>query len=283
MSGFAVLRPVLQLGPHSRDAVIGYATLRLSGDTTVRKCSWQGILRGSKCERGSSYSLIHFPRTFYCKILRSSRSCAYGRRPWTKVIRRAEGEQPIWRFKKGMCNMCRSIANLKSIGQWRFVVKRKYSRVAAAEEGQALVEAALVLPMLLTVGTGILIFGIFMMQILSLTEGVGSAGRVLAVSGGVTLDPCASAATAVQNAAPLLKTSNLSYTVTMNTGTGGDQVYSGTSCSSASTTTGAAGYLVSGGTVKVKATYSNCSLSFYGNNLFPGGCSISQTVMETVQ
>jgi Flp pilus assembly protein TadG len=178
--------------------------------------------------------------------------------------------------------MCRSIANLKLNGQWRFVVKRKYSRVAAAEEGQALVEAALVLPMLLTVGTGILIFGIFMMQILSLTEGVGSAGRVLAVSGGVTLDPCAAAATAVQNAAPLLKTSNLTYQVTLNPGTG-NVVYSGASCSSSTTTTGAAGNLVSGGTAQVKATYSNCSLSFYGNNLFPGGCSISQTVMETVQ
>ena len=179
--------------------------------------------------------------------------------------------------------MCRSTAILKLNGQRQFDVKRKYSRVAAAEEGQALVEAALVLPMLLTVGTGILIFGIFMMQILSLTEGVGSAGRVLAVSGGVTLDPCAAAVTAVQNAAPLLKSSNLSYTVTMNTGTSGDQAYSGTSCSSTSTTTGSAGYLVSGGTVKVKATYSNCSLSFYGKNLFPGGCSISQSVMETVQ
>jgi len=179
--------------------------------------------------------------------------------------------------------MIRSITNSNLNGQRQLDVKRKCSRVAVAEEGQALVEAALVLPMLLTVGTGIIVFGIYMMQILSLTEGVGSAGRVLAVSGGVTLDPCAAAATAVQNASPLLKTSSLSYTVTMNTGTSGDQAYSGTSCSSASTTTGAAGYLVSGGTVKVKATYSSCSLSFYGNNFFPGGCSISQSVMETVQ
>jgi Flp pilus assembly protein TadG len=179
--------------------------------------------------------------------------------------------------------MRRSIANLKILGQQQLVVKRKYSRAVVAEEGQALVEAALVLPMLLAVGTGILVFGIFMMQILSLTEGVGSAGRVLAVSGGVTLDPCASAVTAFQNAAPLLNPSNLSYTVTMNTGTSGDQVYSAKTCSSTSTTSGAAGYLVSGGTVKLKVTYSHCSLSFYGRNLLPNGCSISQSVMETVQ
>ena len=166
--------------------------------------------------------------------------------------------------------------------QRQSVANRKFATILPREDGQALVEAALVLPMLLTAGTGILVFGIFMMQILSLTEGVGSAARVLAVSGGVTLDPCATVATAVQNAAPLLKTSNLTYQITLNPGTG-DVVYSGASCSSSSTTTGAAGNLVSGGTAKVKASYSNCSLSFYGNKLMPGGCSISQSVMETVQ
>jgi|CZKZ01.1.fsa_nt_gi Flp pilus assembly protein TadG len=188
----------------------------------------------------------------------------------------------MWRCKKGMCKMCRSIANLKIRGQRQSVVNRKFTHISPCEEGQALVEAALVLPMLLTIGTGILIFGIFMMQVLSLTEGVGNAGRVLAVSGGVTLDPCAAAVTAVQNSAPLLNTSNLTYQITLNPGTG-DVVYNGSSCSSSSTTTGAAGNLVSGGTAKVKVSYSNCSLSFYGNNLMPGGCSISQSVMETVQ
>jgi|GEM_PF-5461854 Flp pilus assembly protein TadG len=151
-----------------------------------------------------------------------------------------------------------------------------------SETGQALVEAALVLPLLLIAGTGILVFGLYMVQILSLTEGVGSAGRVLAANAGITLDPCAAAAQAFQNAAPLLKTSNLTYTITLNPGTG-NVPYSGTSCPSASTNTGAPGNLVSGGTATVKVTYSNCSLSFYGNNLLPGGCSISQQVTETVQ
>ena len=178
--------------------------------------------------------------------------------------------------------MCRSILISKVRCKRRSVVKKKFTRAASHEEGQALVEAALVLPMLLVVGTGILIFGIFMMQVMSLTEGVGNAGRVLAVSGGVTLDPCAAAVTAIQNAAPLLKTSNLSYQITLNPGTG-DVVYNTSTCPSTSTTTGAAGNLVSGGTAKIKATYSNCSLAFYGNNLSPGGCSISQSVTETVQ
>ena len=121
-----------------------------------------------------------------------------------------------------------SFARSKLCGE-RLTDRNRF-RIARCEEGQALVEAALVIPILLTVGTGILIFGIYMMQILSLTEGVGSAGRVLAVSSGVTLDPCATASAAFKNAAPLLKTTNLTYQITLNTGSSGDQVYSGTTC-----------------------------------------------------
>jgi Flp pilus assembly protein TadG len=154
--------------------------------------------------------------------------------------------------------------------------------IALREEGQVLVETALVLPALLIAGTGILIFGIYMMQILSLTEGVGNAGRALAVSAGLTTDPCATVVQAFQGAAPLLNSNYLTYKVTLNPGTGA-QSYSGTSCSSSTTTTGAAGNLVSGGTASVTVSYSNCSLTFYGNRLLPNGCSISAQVTEAVQ
>ncbi|MGA7242786.1 MAG: TadE family protein [Terracidiphilus sp.] len=109
------------------------------------------------------------------------------------------------------------------------------------EEGQALVELALVSSILLMVVTGILIFGIFEMQMMSLTEGVNSAGRVLAVSSGLTLDPCNSAAQAVQSAAPLLSPSNLSYQIVLNPtptlGSTTNHSYSAASCSSTSSTT----------------------------------------------
>ncbi len=155
------------------------------------------------------------------------------------------------------------------------------------EEGQALVELASVSSILLVVVTGILVFGIFEMQIMSLTEGVNSAGRVLAVSAGLTLDPCNTAAQAVQSAAPLLSSSNLSYQIVLNPtpslGSSTNQTFPGASCSSTSTTTGAPEALVSGGTVTVTATDSNCSLKFFGNNLMPNGCQISQSITETVQ
>ncbi len=155
------------------------------------------------------------------------------------------------------------------------------------EEGQALVELALVSSVLLVAVTGVLVFGIFEMQIMALTEGVNSAGRVLAVSAGNTLDPCAAAVSAVQGAAPLLTPGNLSYQIVMNPtptqGSSTNHTYTQTSCSSTSTTTGPPSYLFTGGTVSVTATYSKCSLNFFGGRLMPGGCQISQSITEVVQ
>ena len=156
-------------------------------------------------------------------------------------------------------------------------------RASRGTDGQALVETALILPIVLAIVFGILVFGIFTMQIISLGQGVNNAGSVLSVSAGQTTDPCSLAATSVQQAAPLLSTGSLSYSVTMTPSGGSAQTYSGSSCSSSSTTTGAPGYLVSGGTVQVTASYTNCSLKFFGKNFFPNGCSITSTITEAVQ
>jgi Flp pilus assembly protein TadG len=155
--------------------------------------------------------------------------------------------------------------------------------IANSTEGQALVETALILPIVLVIVFGILVFGIFTMQIMSLAQGVNNAGNVLSVSAGQTTDPCSLAATSVQQAAPLLSSGSLTYSVTETPSGGSAQTYSGSSCSSTSTTTGAAGNLSSGGTVQVTATYTNCSLKFYGKNFLPNGCSISSTITEAVQ
>jgi Flp pilus assembly protein TadG len=168
------------------------------------------------------------------------------------------------------------------------ITARIHSWSGSSEEGQGLVEFALVSSMLLVVVTGILIFGIFEMQLMSLTEGVNNAGRVLAVSAGLTLDPCAAAVSAVQSAAPLLNSSNMSYTIVLNptpsSGSSTAQTYANkTTCSSTSTTTGAPSYLVSGGSVSVTAYLNKCSLAMFGKNFAPGGCQIYQTITEAVQ
>ena len=181
----------------------------------------------------------------------------------------------------------RAAASKSEYAEARFSGGRVRALRHSGEEGQSAVEFALMLPMLMVIITGILIFGIYEMQILALTEGVSNAGRVLAVSAGQTLDPCATAVTAVTGAAAVLNPANLSYIITLNPVAGNLAVnnhsYPQASCLSANITSPPSSYMVSGGTVTVKATFNACSLQFYGNNLAPGGCSISQSITEVVQ
>ena len=142
------------------------------------------------------------------------------------------------------------------------------------ENGQAAVEIAFTLPLLLLVVTGILAFGLTLNNYMMLTDSVSVAGRQIAISRGNTTDPCATAVTAVTTAAPNLKPSKLSYTLTLN-GT----AYTGTSCSSSSTTTGAAGNLVQGSDATLNVTYP-CTLGVYGMHLT---CSLAAQVTEIVQ
>jgi Flp pilus assembly protein TadG len=139
-----------------------------------------------------------------------------------------------------------------------------------------LVELALVMPILLIILTGIFAFGIAMNNYLELTDSVAIGARFLAVSRGQTTDPCANGVAAIEKAAPYLKPASLSFTFVLN-GTS----YSGTSCSSASTSTGAAGNLVQGGNVQVTATYP-CNLAIYGKNYSPS-CTLTAQTTEIVQ
>jgi Flp pilus assembly protein TadG len=156
-------------------------------------------------------------------------------------------------------------------------------RFSRHDDGQVLVETALVLPIFLLIVTGTLIFGIFTMQMMGLTEGVSNAGRVLSVSAGNTLDPCSLAATSVQSASPGLGSSGLSYSITLTPQGGTAATYSGATCSSTDTTSGAAGNLKSGGIVTISATYTGCSLKYFGTNLTPSGCSMTKSITEAVQ
>lgn len=149
--------------------------------------------------------------------------------------------------------------------------------IRSGDAGGALVEFALVVPMMLVLTTGILIFGIAVANYLNLTEATSTGARLLAVSRGQTLDPCATTANAIYAAAPTLTRSNLTFTFVLN-GTS----YPGASCTSTSNTTGAAGNLVQGGTAKVTVTYP-CSLAIYGRNFAPGGCTLTSQTTELVQ
>jgi Flp pilus assembly protein TadG len=147
---------------------------------------------------------------------------------------------------------------------------------ASNKRGQALIEMALSLPVLLLIMTGIMTFGIALNNYLSLTNAVETGGEVLAVDRGQTTDPCADAARAIKNVSPFLNPASLSFTFSLN-GNG----YTGASCSSGSTTTGAAGNLVMGAPARVTATYP-CNLTVYGINYAPG-CTLTSQITEVVQ
>jgi len=146
---------------------------------------------------------------------------------------------------------------------------------ASDETGQSLIEFALCLPMLMLIVTGLLSFGLTLNNYILLTNATAVGARQLAISRGQTVDPCALVVSAVNTAAPLLTTTKYVFTFVLNGAS-----YSGTTCSSSSTTTGAAANLVQGAPAKVTVTYPN-SLGVYGMN-FGTGTLQAQTT-ELVQ
>jgi len=124
--------------------------------------------------------------------------------------------------------------------------------------------------------TGMFTFGITVGNYVTLTNATSAAALQLAISRGQTLDPCSLASSTVYSAAPNLKQSSLTFAYSLN-GT----AYSGTSCSSASTTSGAAGNLVQGQPAQVTITYP-CNLRIFILNSF-STCSLSAKTTELVQ
>jgi Flp pilus assembly protein TadG len=147
---------------------------------------------------------------------------------------------------------------------------------ASREEGSALIEMALVIPMLMLIVTAIFAFGIGLNNYLELTDAVSTAARQMAISRGQTTDPCAQAVTTIEKAAPQLKPASLTFSFVLN-----GAPYSGTSCSSTTTATGAAGNLVQGASAQMTVTYP-CNLAVYGKNYSPGCTLVAQTT-ELVQ
>jgi Flp pilus assembly protein TadG len=130
-----------------------------------------------------------------------------------------------------VCGRCRSLAS-------RLAFLRR-----AGEQGQALVEMAVVAPCLLLITFGMCVFGIGLNEQLVLTNAVQQGAQVLAVSRGVS-DPCSTAATAVENASPSLKSASMTWTITV-----GGTSYTTTTC------TGAASAMTAGANISVEVKY----------------------------
>lgn len=152
---------------------------------------------------------------------------------------------------------------------------------ARHERGQAMVEFALTLPVILTLLVAIIVLGVVFNNYLTLTNATTAGAQQLSISRGQSSDPCATTSQTVQTAAPNLS-SGLSYSIAFGTTSGTPPVitygssFTGTSCTSA------AADLVSGNTAKVTVTYP-CSLLIYGINYAPSGCTLSAQTAELIQ
>jgi Flp pilus assembly protein TadG len=144
------------------------------------------------------------------------------------------------------------------------------------QNGSSMIEFALVLPVMLMAMMGIAAFGIALNNYTSLTNATGVAARQLALSRGQTTDPCKLAVNALYGAAPLLSQNSIVIVTTIN-GT----IFNGNTCSSSSTTTGAAGDMTQGTTATLTATYP-CTLNVYGKNYAPD-CTMTAQTAEMIQ
>ena len=149
-------------------------------------------------------------------------------------------------------------------------------RRASAESGAALLELALTMPILMLMLTGIFSLGLLLQQDMQLTDAVNIGAKYLAIERGQTTDPCNLVATQVIKSAPYLNPANMSFSFVFD-----GQPYSGTTCSSATTTSGAAFYLQQGQPIKVTVTYP-CSIAIYGQSVVPS-CLITTTLTEIEQ
>jgi Flp pilus assembly protein TadG len=151
-------------------------------------------------------------------------------------------------------------------------IARLRSFLSSENDGGALVEMAVTLPMVLGLMTGIFSFSIALYQKLQLSEAVSNAGHLLVTDRGDT-NPCSTATAAIYAAAPGLKQSNITLTYTLN------GVSTGTSCPGTGTG-GVNTNMVAGDPAEIQATYT-CSLGVYGmKNLT---CNLASSVTEVVQ
>jgi Flp pilus assembly protein TadG len=153
--------------------------------------------------------------------------------------------------------------------------QRRRALLRSGEQGQAMLETALILPAWLAILTAIFTFAVAFNNQLILTSAVGSGAEYLQTRRSVTSDPCADTIAAIEDAAPNFTAANIGLTLNI-----GGTVYTGQSCTSAlSTFQGAQGDAVS-----VKATYP-CLLSImsmnpaYGSR-FVSNCQLSAKVTE---
>jgi Flp pilus assembly protein TadG len=171
--------------------------------------------------------------------------------------------------------------------------------LARNEQGQALLEFALVFVVLLPLLLGIVVFGMTFNNYLALTSATAIGAQQVSQSRGQTLDPCGVVDQAVIAQTPFTVPQNqsgLQFSMVINppsgqtvpnpsTSGGSNATYTGAgnsfSCSSPQNNTGPAANLLANGTLTVTVTYP-CNLVVYGVDFAPN-CRLTAATQEAIQ
>lgn len=158
---------------------------------------------------------------------------------------------------------------------WRSAIRRAHDR------GQAVVEFALVAPLLLLVLFGIIKFGIVYNNYIQLTNAVGIGAQQFAVERGQS-DPCADVYDAFTNAATNGIASQATLTLSEPTPSNEYTIPStGPTGTCPWSPSGTAGGLVSANPAQVSASMP-CDLNIFGIDFFPS-CKLEASATESVQ
>jgi Flp pilus assembly protein TadG len=126
-------------------------------------------------------------------------------------------------------------------GQVRLISRAvKRAMGLRSEEGGALLEFAITLPLLMTVLTGAASFSLAFYSLQQLGNACSSASQLVAAEQGLITDPCATAVTSVTGSLPGWTASKLTYTMVITDSSGATHPYGPTTGNSFSCIAGAA-------------------------------------------
>jgi Flp pilus assembly protein TadG len=162
---------------------------------------------------------------------------------------------------------CRA-ASERSKFRARSIAERLSAFLHTGDKGQALVETALVVPLLVMMLTGIFSVGMAMWNEVTLATGVGTAAQYLGIEGNATgtqmtslADPCQGAFSQLVGAATSLNPANITMQYTLNGANIGP--FTGTA---ANTCVSQATAFAAGGNVTVVASYP-CPIGVLGMSI----------------
>ncbi len=153
------------------------------------------------------------------------------------------------------CGHVHSIPGRTGIPSAYRTVSSRFRQFCRLREGNALVEFALVAPLLLCLLMGLVAIGVLVNNYITLTDAVAMGARAFAESTGVSSspvngDPCAYAVSVMNSDAKSLATANITYTIKYTPASTGTQ-----SGNLGSTCTGTFSGMTEGDQVQITATY----------------------------